>query len=132
MAEHHRFMYLSRADVEAVGCPPLAIMAAVELAFCKAPIIATSDPLPAAFNATLGRVLPIGGTDGVALLLTVVVELISGFGLAALTVLSVTGTSICLRGREREAPSRSLRWRPHRARETRNWYGKLPPGRDPP
>ena len=33
MAEHHRFMYLSRADVEAVGCPPSAIMAAVELAF---------------------------------------------------------------------------------------------------
>jgi ornithine cyclodeaminase/alanine dehydrogenase len=33
MAEHHRFLYLSRADVEAVDCPPSAIMAAVELAF---------------------------------------------------------------------------------------------------
>src|SRR5439155_25391804 len=42
-----------------------------------APIIATSDPLPAAFSATLGRVLPIGGTEGVALLLTMVVEIMS-------------------------------------------------------
>jgi hypothetical protein len=53
----------------------------------EAPIVATADPLPAAFSATLGRVLPIGGTEGVALLLTVVVELIScgGFsGMAAL------------------------------------------------
>jgi hypothetical protein len=47
-----------------------------------APIVATSDPLPAAFSATLGRVLHIGGTEGVALLLTMVVEIISccGFG----------------------------------------------------
>ena len=54
----------------------------------EAPIVATSDPLPAAFNATLGRFVPIGGTEGVALLLTVVVELISCFGLAGLTVLT--------------------------------------------
>src|SRR5262249_5213595 len=41
----------------------------------EAPIVATSDALPAAFSATLGRVLPLGGTGGVALLLTMVVEL---------------------------------------------------------
>jgi hypothetical protein len=40
----------------------------------EAPIIAAADPLPAAFSATLGRVLPVGGTEGVALLLTVVVS----------------------------------------------------------
>src|SRR5262249_20421908 len=49
-------------------------------ALAEAPIIATADPLPSAFNATLGRFLPIDGTDGVALLLTAVLELISGFG----------------------------------------------------
>ena len=54
----------------------------------EAPIVATSDPLPAAFNATLGRFVPIGGTEGVALLLTVVVELMSCFGLAGLSVLN--------------------------------------------
>ena len=54
----------------------------------EAPIVATSDPLPAAFSATLGRVLPMSGAEGVALLLTVVVELISCFGLAGLTVLN--------------------------------------------
>jgi hypothetical protein len=37
----------------------------------EAPIVAITDPLPAAFTATLGRVLPVGGTEGVALLLTV-------------------------------------------------------------
>ena len=54
----------------------------------EAPIVATSDPLPAAFSATLGRVLPMSGAEGVALLVTVVVELISCFGLAGLTVLN--------------------------------------------
>jgi len=54
----------------------------------EAPIVATSDPLPAAFSATLGRVLPMSGAEGIALLLTVVVELISCFGLAGLAVLS--------------------------------------------
>ena len=53
-----------------------------------APIVATSDPLPAAFSATLGRVLPVRGTEGVALLLTMVVEIISCFGLAGLRALS--------------------------------------------
>jgi hypothetical protein len=58
----------------------------------EAPIVATADPLPAAFSATLGRVLPIGGTDGVALLLTVVVELISCYGLAGVAALYNTRT----------------------------------------
>jgi hypothetical protein len=53
----------------------------------EAPIVATSDPLPAAFSATLGRLVSVSGTEGVALLLTVVVELISCCGLAALSVL---------------------------------------------
>ena len=51
------------------------------------PIVATSDPLPAAFSATLGRLLPLGGVEGVALLLTMVVELMSCFGLAGLSAL---------------------------------------------
>jgi hypothetical protein len=53
----------------------------------EAPILATADPLPAAFSATLGRVLPLGGTDGVALLLTLVVELMSCCGLAGIAAL---------------------------------------------
>ena len=56
-----------------------------------APIVATADPLPAAFSATLGRVLPVGGTEGVALLLTMVVEIISCFGLAGLRALGHSG-----------------------------------------
>jgi hypothetical protein len=51
------------------------------------PIVATADPLPAAFSATLGLVLPVGGTEGVALLITMVVELMSGFGLAGIRAL---------------------------------------------
>jgi hypothetical protein len=50
----------------------------------QAPIVPTSDPLPASFNATLGRWLPIGGTDGVPLLYTMVVEIVSCLGLAGL------------------------------------------------
>jgi hypothetical protein len=53
----------------------------------EAPIVATSDRLPAAFSATVGRVLPLGGTEGVALLLTVVVELMSCCGLAGVAAL---------------------------------------------
>ena len=67
-----------------------------------APIVATSDPLPAAFSATLGRVLPVGGTEGVALLLTMVVEIISCFGLAGLRALSNS---------EGSAPSLGELWR---------------------
>jgi hypothetical protein len=52
------------------------------------PIVAAADPLPMAFAATFGRVLPIGGTEGVATLLTVVIEIMSSFGLAGLTALS--------------------------------------------
>lgn len=61
-----------------------------------APIVATSDPLPEAFSATLGRVLPVSGNEGVALLLTVVVELMSAFGFAGLRSLAngkATGTA---------------------------------------
>jgi hypothetical protein len=87
----------------------------------EAPIVATTDPLPGAFNATLGRVLPITGTEGVALLLTIVVELIScgGFtGMAALcntgkqskertpAIGSVTGAGREVRETDREAPCR--------------------------
>ena len=53
----------------------------------EAPIVATSDPLPAAFSATLGRLVPLSGSEGVALLLTIVVEVISCCGLAGLSVL---------------------------------------------
>jgi hypothetical protein len=35
----------------------------------ETPITATSDPLPKAFSVTLGRLLPVGGTEGVAMLL---------------------------------------------------------------
>jgi hypothetical protein len=51
------------------------------------PIVATSDPLPLAFAATLGRLLPLDGNVGVALLLTLVIEIMSCFGLAALRAL---------------------------------------------
>ena len=46
----------------------------------EAPIVATSDPLPAAFSATLGRLLPLGGAGGVALLLTMVAAFRSSIG----------------------------------------------------
>jgi hypothetical protein len=59
-----------------------------------APIVATSDPLPAAFSATFGRVLPIGGTEGVALLLTMVVEIMSCCGLAGLSALRSSGDQL--------------------------------------
>ncbi len=51
------------------------------------PLVATSDPLPEAFAATLGRLLPLDGRVGVALLLTFVIEIMSCFGLAALRAL---------------------------------------------
>ena len=56
-------------------------------ALATAPVVAISDPLPEAFAATLGRVLPLDGRVGVALLLTLVIEIISCFGLAALRAL---------------------------------------------
>ena len=56
-----------------------------------APVVAISDPLPEAFAATLGRVLPLDGRVGVALLLTLVIEIISCFELAALNALREEG-----------------------------------------
>jgi hypothetical protein len=55
-----------------------------------APIVDTSDPLPAAFTETIGRVLPVSGKEGVAMLLTAAIELISAFGLAGLSSLAST------------------------------------------
>ena len=43
------------------------------------PLVATSDPLPEAFAATLGRLMPLDGRVGVALLLTLVIEIMSCF-----------------------------------------------------
>ena len=53
----------------------------------SSPIMATSDPLPEAFAATLGQLLPVDGRVGVALLLTFIIEIVSCLGLAALRVL---------------------------------------------
>ena len=50
----------------------------IRKALAEAPILATADPLPMTFSATFGRFLPIGGMDGVALLLTALLELIKG------------------------------------------------------
>ena len=55
------------------------------------PLVATSDPLPEAFAATLGRLLPLDGRVGVALLLTLVIEIMSCFELAALRALGEEG-----------------------------------------
>ena len=56
-------------------------------ALAAAPLVAISDPLPEAFAATLGRLVPLDGRVGVALLLTLVIEIMSCFGLAALRAL---------------------------------------------
>jgi hypothetical protein len=74
----------------------------LRLGLAAAPIVATSDPLPAAFSATVGRVLPIEGTEGVALLLTAVVEIMSCFGLAGLRALTSPGKLRLPRGRSAE------------------------------
>jgi hypothetical protein len=50
-------------------------------------ILAIEDQLPRAFAATLGRVVPVDAHFGVALLLTLVIEIISCFGLAAVRAL---------------------------------------------
>jgi hypothetical protein len=52
-----------------------------------APIVATSDPLPEAFAATIGRLVPLDGRVGVALLFTLVIEIMSCFGFAGLRAL---------------------------------------------
>ncbi len=67
-----------------------------------APIVATTDPLPKAFAATIGRLLPLDGRVGVALLLTIVIEIMSCFGIAGLRVLGGPGAA---REDRREAPA---------------------------
>ena len=75
-------------------------------ALARMPLVATSDPLPEAFAATLGRLLPLDGRVGVSLLLTFVIEIMSCFGLAALRVVGDERT--------REAQSvRETQGRPH-------------------
>ncbi len=56
-------------------------------ALAGSPIVATSDPLPQAFASTIGRIVPVEGRVGIALLLTMVTEIFSCFGLAALRAL---------------------------------------------
>ena len=58
-----------------------------------APMVATTDPLPEAFTATLGHLLPLDGRVGVALLLTFVIEIMSCFGLAGLRALRGPGAT---------------------------------------
>ena len=58
------------------------------------PLVATSDSLPEAFAATLGRLTPLDGRVGVAILLTVVIEIMSCFGLAALRALAEESGSL--------------------------------------
>jgi hypothetical protein len=92
-----------------------------------APIVATSNPLPAAFSATWGRVLPLGGTEGVALLLTMVVELISSFGLAGIAVLAAPETNRTAdQGGLHRAPYRPWRWGASKLREPCNRRNNLP------
>ena len=55
------------------------------------PIVATSDPLPQSFASTIGRFVPVEGRVGIALLLTIVTEIFSCFGLAALRALHPRG-----------------------------------------
>ena len=57
------------------------------------PPVATSDPLPKAFAATIGRILPLDGRVGVALLLTIVIEIMSCCGLAGLRALRGPGAA---------------------------------------
>ena len=51
------------------------------------PVIAVSDPLPEAFETSLGRLVPLDGRSGVALILTTVVEIMSTLGFAALRIM---------------------------------------------
>ena len=61
-----------------------ALAGTLRQALATMPLVATSDPLPEAFAATLGRLLPLDGRVGVSLLLTFVIEIMSCGGLAAL------------------------------------------------
>jgi hypothetical protein len=73
-------------------------------ALARMPLVAASDPLPEAFAATLGRLLPLDGRVGVSLLLTFVIEIMSCAGLAALGVLAL-GDALT---REEQSVARSL------------------------
>ncbi len=66
-----------------------------------APLVATTDPLPKAFTATIGRLLPLDGRVGVALLLTIVIEIMSCCGFAGLRALRGPGAA---REDRREGP----------------------------
>ena len=59
---------------------------ALRQALANSPLVATSDPLTEAFNATLGRWLS-KDRAGVALLLTIVIEIMSNLALTALRLL---------------------------------------------
>ena len=73
-------------------------------ALARMPLVAASDPLPEAFAATLGRLLPLDGRVGVSLLLTFAIEIMSCAGLAALGVLAL-GDALT---REEQSVARSL------------------------
>ncbi len=66
-----------------------ALAGTLRQALATMPLVATSDPLPEAFAATLGRLLPLDGRVGVSLLLTFVTEIMSCAGLAALGALAL-------------------------------------------
>jgi hypothetical protein len=87
-----------------------------------APVVATSDPLSEAFDATIGRRLPIEGRAGVAVLITIVVEIMSSFGLAALRVLKNASASEENAARHRAPAASNVPPNPRRPRT-----GKLPP-----
>jgi hypothetical protein len=86
----------------------------------ETPIIATSDPLPTAFSATLGRLLPVGGTEGLAMLLTMVVEIISCFGLAGLRRLCISGDQTTAAGKSDVYSLSEVRDDPGRAHRSMN------------
>jgi hypothetical protein len=83
-----RFLELRRELAAAQDYESLDVRAReLRDALATMPVIAARDPLPSAFAATLGRLVPLDGEAGVAHLLTLVIELVSCFGLAALRVL---------------------------------------------
>jgi hypothetical protein len=84
---HARAPSVEQRLFECGGLPHSMRAAEIRKALARAPIVATADPLPSAFSATLGRFLPLEETEGVALLLTMFVEIMSSFGLAAVTAL---------------------------------------------
>ena len=69
---------------------------------------AVVDPLPQAFAATIGRLMPLDGRVGVALLLTLVIEIMSCFGLAGLRALREGGRREEVKNRPPTAQGESL------------------------